>query len=57
MRIIVGITGASGASNGLRLIEVLKEAGCEIHAVVSEHGWQVLEYECGITPQDIKEKT
>jgi 4-hydroxy-3-polyprenylbenzoate decarboxylase len=56
MRIIVGITGASGAIYGLRLIEVLKEAGCEIHAVVSEHGWQVLDYECGISPQEIKEK-
>lgn len=56
MRIIVGITGASGAIYGLRLIEVLKEAGCEIHAVVSEHGWQVLDYECSISPQEIKEK-
>ncbi len=56
MRIIVGITGASGAIYGLRLIEVLKEAGCEIHAVVSEHGWQVLDYECGIGSQEIKEK-
>ena len=56
MRIIVGITGASGAIYGLRLIEVLKEAGCEIHAVVSEHGCQVLEYECGITQQEIKKQ-
>ncbi|MEN6565225.1 MAG: UbiX family flavin prenyltransferase [Veillonellales bacterium] len=47
LRIIVGITGASGAIYGLRFIEVLKEAGCEIHAVISEHGRQVLEYECG----------
>lgn len=56
VRIIVGITGASGAVYGLRLIEVLKEAGCEIHAVVSEPGWQVLEYECGISRQEIASK-
>ena len=56
MRIIVGITGASGAIYGFRLIEVLKNAGCEIHAVVSEPGWQVLQYECGITRQDIAAK-
>ncbi len=56
MRIIVGITGASGAVYAYRLLEVLKDAGCEIHAVVSEPGWQVLEYECGITRQDIIEK-
>ncbi len=53
MRIIVGITGASGAIYGFRLIQVLKNAGCEIHAVVSEPGWQVLEYECNIRRQDI----
>jgi 4-hydroxy-3-polyprenylbenzoate decarboxylase len=56
MRIIVGITGASGGIYGLRLIEVLKQAGCEIHAVVSEHGWQVLEYECGISQQEFVAK-
>lgn len=56
MRIIVGITGASGGIYGIRLIEVLKKAGCEIHAVVSEHGCQVLEYECGVTQEMIREK-
>lgn len=49
MRIIVGITGASGSVYGVRLIEVLQAAGCETHVVVSESGWQVLEYECGLT--------
>ena len=48
MRIIVGITGASGVIYGWRLVQVLKQAGCEVHAVVSEHGWQVLAYECGV---------
>lgn len=56
MRIVIGITGASGSIYGIRLIEVLKAAGCEIHAVVSESGWQVLEYECGLTKADIKDR-
>jgi len=56
VKIIVGITGASGGIYGFRLIEVLKEAGCEIHAVVSEPGWQVLKYECDINRQDISAK-
>lgn len=56
MRIIVGITGASGSIYGIRLIEVLKAAGCEIHAVVSASGWQVLEYECGLTKTDIENR-
>jgi len=53
MRIIVGITGASGAIYSVRLLEVLKQAGCEIHAVVSEPGWQVLDYECSLQKEDI----
>lgn len=56
MRIIVGITGASGAIYSIRLLEVLKAAGCETHCVVSEAGWQVLEYECNITKQDIMDR-
>jgi len=56
VRIIVGISGASGAIYGFRLIEVLKDAGCEIHAVITEPGWQVLKYECGITRSDIVSK-
>ena len=54
MRIIVGITGASGAAYGRRLLEVLCNSGCEVHAVVSDLGWQVLDYECGIGPDLIK---
>jgi len=53
MKITVGITGASGTIYSIRLLEVLKEAGWEIHCVVSEPGWQVLEYECNITKQDM----
>lgn len=49
MNIVVGITGASGSIYGLRLIEVLRQAGHEIHAVVTDSGWKVLDYECGVT--------
>jgi 4-hydroxy-3-polyprenylbenzoate decarboxylase len=53
MRVVVGITGASGAIYGWRLINALKQADCEVHAVVTDHGRQVLDYECGISPLDI----
>ncbi|MFW5488916.1 MAG: UbiX family flavin prenyltransferase [Desulfovibrio sp.] len=47
MRIIVGITGASGAVYGLRLLQELAAYGHEVHATVSKYGWKVLEHECG----------
>lgn len=56
MRIIVGITGASGSIYGIRLIEILKENHCEVHAVVTTSGWKVLEYECGLNKEDIRRK-
>ena len=49
MKIVVGITGASGSIYGLRLIEVLHNAGHEVHAVVTDSGWKVLAYECGVS--------
>lgn len=45
MKIIVGISGASGVVMGKKLIETLKaEADCEIHLVVSDsaqHTWEL----------------
>ncbi len=34
-RIIVGISGASCAADGLRIVELLATTDCEIHLVVS----------------------
>lgn len=56
MKIIVGITGASGSVYATRLIDVLIEKQCEVHVVATNSGWQVLEYECGITKEDLKKK-
>lgn len=56
MRVVIGITGASGSIYGIRLIEVLKKVGCEIHTIVTESGWQVLEYECGVMKEQLAAK-
>lgn len=45
---IAGITGASGSIYALRLMEVLREAGAEVHCVVTDSGYEVLSYECGV---------
>ena len=46
MRVIIGITGASGAVYGLELLRRLQEGGHEVHAIVSPYGWKVLKHEC-----------
>jgi len=55
LRIIVGVTGASGAVYGWELLKFLKDTEHEIHSVISVNGWKVLAHECGITNNDIIE--
>jgi 4-hydroxy-3-polyprenylbenzoate decarboxylase len=45
MRLIVGITGATGAIYGVRLLERLREAGAETHLVISRWGARTLLHE------------
>ncbi|MBO9678697.1 MAG: UbiX family flavin prenyltransferase [Acidovorax sp.] len=45
-RIVVGISGASGAAYGARLLQALRGAeGVESHLVVSDTGWRNLRHE------------
>ena len=45
-RLVVGISGATGAIYGVRLIQVLSEmSGVEVHFVLSEAGAQTIEEE------------
>ncbi len=55
MRIIVGISGASGAIYGVRLLERLKAIeGTETHLVLSRSGEKTLLLEAGKTVTDLK---
>ncbi len=47
MKIIVAITGASGATLGLRVLEALRRGKIETHTVVSNGAMEVLKHECG----------
>jgi len=47
-QIVVGITGASGAIYGLRLIEELLAAGHQVAVLLSDAGRQVLAFETGL---------
>jgi 4-hydroxy-3-polyprenylbenzoate decarboxylase len=46
-RVIVGISGASGAAVGLRVIELLATTDCELHLVVSKAAKRTIAYEVG----------
>ena len=45
MRIVVGISGATGAIYGIRLLERLREAAVETHLVISRWGARTLLHE------------
>jgi flavin prenyltransferase len=48
-RLIVGVSGASGATYAVRMLQSLREAGgIESHLVVSDAGWRNIELETGM---------
>jgi 4-hydroxy-3-polyprenylbenzoate decarboxylase len=47
--IVVAITGASGVAYGVRLLEVLLLAGCDVHLAISPSGQTVLKQELETT--------
>lgn len=53
-RMVVGITGASGAIYGIRLLEMLKAAGIESHLIVSRAAQLTLAYETELKLADVE---
>jgi 4-hydroxy-3-polyprenylbenzoate decarboxylase len=53
LRVAVGISGASGAVLGLRLLEVLKEMRVETHAVMTKAAERILKEEHGASREDV----
>jgi flavin prenyltransferase len=54
-RIVVAISGATGAVYGARLLQVLRAAeGVETHLVVSDTGWRNLQLEQGLARPEIE---
>lgn len=51
-RIVVGVTGASGAIYARRLIECLIQANVDVHCIVSSWGKKLVRDELGITDID-----
>jgi 4-hydroxy-3-polyprenylbenzoate decarboxylase len=53
-RLIVGISGASGTTYGVRLLEMLREAEIETHLVMSKSAEMTLAYETDLKPKDVR---
>lgn len=54
MRLIVGISGASGTVYGVRLLEVLKDSPIETHLVMTSSTRRVIKLETGFTVEGIE---
>jgi flavin prenyltransferase len=55
IRLIVGITGASGTVLGVRLLEMLKATGVETHLVMSQWAARTLTHETTYTVQQVQD--
>lgn len=54
MRVILGISGASGAIYGIRLLEELKKVNAETHLIISEIAKDIIEYETDYSITDVE---
>lgn len=54
MRIVVGITGASGAIFGIRALEALRALGVETHLILSKWSRATIAHETGMALEEIE---
>lgn len=54
MKVIVAITGATGAIYGVRILERLREAGAETHLVISRWGARTLLHETPFSREQVE---
>ena len=53
MEVVVGISGASGVSYGIRLLQVLQ--GSIIHLVITDSARKIIEVETNFSPEDVED--
>jgi flavin prenyltransferase len=55
-RMVIGVSGASGAAYGVRLLEVLREAGIETHLAISKAAIQAIQAELDLSLDEVRRK-
>jgi 4-hydroxy-3-polyprenylbenzoate decarboxylase len=53
-RIVIGISGASGVTYGVRMLKVLRETDYETHLIISSAGRLNIEIETNYTPAEVE---
>ncbi len=54
-KLVIGISGASGATLGVEALKALRILGVETHLVVSDAARQTLAQECGLSLEHVRE--
>jgi len=54
LEIVVGISGASGAHYGIRLLQVLREKGCITHLVITDSAAKIIELETDYKIEEVQ---
>lgn len=54
MKVVVGISGASGVQYAIRLLEALREKGAETHLVITESAAQIIGIETDHTIEEVR---
>jgi len=54
MKVVLAITGASGAIYGIRTLEELKKSGCEVYLTISGNARKIIEHETSYKIGDVE---
>ncbi|RUS47075.1 UbiX family flavin prenyltransferase [Cohnella sp. AR92] len=54
MRIVVGVTGASGSIYAYSLVRALNHLGVDTYLIATEMAEKVMKFECGVTMDEMK---
>jgi 4-hydroxy-3-polyprenylbenzoate decarboxylase len=55
-RLVIGLSGASGAAYGIRVLEACRELGIESHLVMTKPAEMTIGYETALKPRDVAAK-